>query len=240
MTKYFTTILFCLIFTGAGYSDILTNLVITAGSPAPNPNVIGTYTQTSDVNGYPRWYSTNGFYVVYGSSGYYWITTNGDGDTTESENDLHSFEPQVIPVGTYVEGGPGGSVAEALYSIITNDLPFKPINPIPTNNATGQLTNTIVSWENGGFATSYKMSFGTSGDMTDRGSTTGTNYNPGALFYGSNYQWRVDASNFYGTATGDVWTFTIKDAPPVVLLLRASSISKVNASSISAIRKGMQ
>jgi len=91
------------------------------------------------------------------------------------------------------------------------NLPSKPINPIPTNNAINQLTTTIVNWNNGDTnTTGYIINFGLSGNMINCGSTAFTNYNPGTLLYGSNYQWRIDATNTDGTTTGDVWNFTVK------------------------------
>ena len=89
----------------------------------------------------------------------------------------------------------------------------KAINPFPADTAILQPTNTIVSWKNGGGALGYEIWFGLSGEMTNCGTTTTTNYDPGALLEGSNYEWRIDSTNTVTTATGNVWSFTAIIAP---------------------------
>jgi hypothetical protein len=118
------------------------------------------------------------------------------------------------------------------------DLPLKAAYPIPTDDALNQLTNTVVSWQDGSNnASGYFISFGLSGSIAGAGYTTSTNYNPGALTYSSNYQWRVDASNFTGVTTGDVWAFTVMDTPPPAIpRINSGTIGHVNASSIFGVK----
>jgi hypothetical protein len=105
----------------------------------------------------------------------------------------------------YVIGGLRTNVY--MFPIITTSA-SKPINPIPTNTAINQLISINLSWQNGGNADGYIINFGISNVMTNCGSTTTTNYNPGGLVYGTNYQWRIDATNILGITTGDVWAFS--------------------------------
>ncbi|MHC4121667.1 MAG: hypothetical protein ACYSWO_29695, partial [Planctomycetota bacterium] len=90
------------------------------------------------------------------------------------------------------------------------------------------------SWANGGGATSYGIYFGTgrsfrSGDY--KGTQTGTSYDPGTLYSGTTYYWRIDARNTAGTTTGDVWRFTTSPAPPA----KAINISPTNRATNQSI-----
>ena len=116
--------------------------------------------------------------------------------------------------------------------------PQKAINPIPTNGAINQATNIVVNWSDGGWNVGrYLVSFGPAGSVAGAGWTTATNYDLGALIYGSNYQWRIDSSNVVGVTTGDVWGFTVMDEPPPAKpRVRASTINHVNASSIFRVK----
>jgi hypothetical protein len=88
--------------------------------------------------------------------------------------------------------------------------PSKATSPNPSHGATGRPITQILSWSNGGGATSYDVYFGTDStpDETEfKVNTTGTSYNPGTLLNGTTYYWRIDAKNPAGTTTGDVWSF---------------------------------
>ena len=95
--------------------------------------------------------------------------------------------------------------------------PNKATGPSPSNGATNQSMSTIISWSDGGGATSYDVYFGTdptpdSGEL--KGNQISTSYNPGTLnYYSTPYYWRIDAKNAAGTITGDVWQFTTQGAP---------------------------
>ena len=91
--------------------------------------------------------------------------------------------------------------------------PSKPINPFPADGAGDQSTNTIISWENGGLATSYNVYFGTNPTPSDfKGNLPATAYDPGTLLSDTTYYWRIDAINTAGTTTGDVWQFSTSTA----------------------------
>ncbi|MEE4313602.1 MAG: hypothetical protein V2J11_03855, partial [Desulfofustis sp.] len=135
-----------------------------------------------------------------------------------------------VPAGTYylvVDGvGTGnpstgysdyGSVGQYTLSgtIVTGaGTPSAPISPSPADNAAGQPIDTVLSWQNGGGATSYDVYFGTSQTPGFMGSQTGTGFDPGILAYATAYYWRIDAVNAYGTTVGSLWRFTTEAAPP--------------------------
>ena len=84
-------------------------------------------------------------------------------------------------------------------------LPSKVTTPSPVNGATLVLPYApVLSWLNGGGATSYNVYF--NGALI--GNQAGTTYAPGLLAFDTAFTWRVDAVNVCGTTTGDTWTFT--------------------------------
>jgi hypothetical protein len=81
--------------------------------------------------------------------------------------------------------------------------PKQPINPSPLNGAVDVL-NPILSWADGGGATSYDVWF----NGAFIGNQTGMTYNPGTLADSTPFTWRIDAVNADGTTTGTTWNFT--------------------------------
>ncbi len=59
-------------------------------------------------------------------------------------------------------------------------------------------------------AETYDVYFGLTGDLSliSAGQAGLSIEVPYALEYNTEYSWRVDATNEYGTTTGDVWSFT--------------------------------
>jgi hypothetical protein len=89
--------------------------------------------------------------------------------------------------------------------------PLPPVDPYPDNGAIEQPLNVLLSWSNGGGATSYDVYFGTdvSPDSTEfMGNQTSTTYSPGILSDDTTYYWRIDSKNVNGSTRGDVWSFT--------------------------------
>jgi len=106
------------------------------------------------------------------------------------------------------------------------DPPEKPINPTPANADTGvDWSAKGLSWEDGGESETYNIYFGLNGDLSlissaqaDTSITVDDEDIPypeegesGAIFY-----WRVDATNEYGTTTGDTWYFDARPAKATV------------------------
>ena len=87
--------------------------------------------------------------------------------------------------------------------------PEKATTPDPADDGTGVAAAPTLTWSNGGGATSYDVYFGTeSGALDSIGNQAGTSYEPGTLDPETEYFWRIDAVNAYGTTTGDEWSFT--------------------------------
>ncbi|KKN01086.1 hypothetical protein LCGC14_1131240 [marine sediment metagenome] len=106
--------------------------------------------------------------------------------------------------------------------------PSKPITPAPSDSSTTvTLDQTTLSWVDGGNADTYDVYFGLSGNMTLQSSAqAGLSWSIDSLplSYNTAYQWRIDATNVYGTTTGDTWGFTtIAFAPPVATVAGSAS-----------------
>lgn len=92
-------------------------------------------------------------------------------------------------------------------------LPNKAINPTPLNGAINQdPSGTILSWQNGGGATSYSIYF----NGAFQANQVGTTFSPGVLTNFTTYTWRIDSINADGTTTGDTWSFTTAGNSTVV------------------------
>ncbi|MBL7059764.1 MAG: S8 family serine peptidase [Candidatus Marinimicrobia bacterium] len=102
---------------------------------------------------------------------------------------------------------------EAVNAIFTQPIPPNPVlNPNPENFA--QFTNitTNLYWSNGGGATSFNVYFGTDNPPTNifNGEyvTSSSFTSLPTLDFNTEYFWKVDATNDYGTTEGFVWSFT--------------------------------
>ena len=130
----------------------------------------------------------------------------------------------------YAGGGlvPGAS-SGTIWGVIstTNDmdfrtyggtpLPGKPTNPSPTDTVTDiTLDETPLSWDaSDPEADTYNIYFRIQGEDWVEVSSAQAALEWAIIFgtlgYGTTYEWRVDATNVYGTTTGDTWTFDSLD-----------------------------
>jgi len=101
-------------------------------------------------------------------------------------------------------------------------VPGKPTNPSPTHEATNiTLDETPLSWDaSDPAADTYEIYFREQGDDWELvgEAQAGTEWaiSFGTLGYNKTYEWRIDATNVYGTTTGDTWDFgSISYAPPL-------------------------
>jgi hypothetical protein len=95
--------------------------------------------------------------------------------------------------------------------------PEKATTPSPEHEATGVAVDASLSWTDGGDADTFDVYFGT--DAEDlalvSAAQAGTSYAPaGDLADLTEYFWRIDSSNAYGTTEGDVWSFTTELRAP--------------------------
>ena len=96
----------------------------------------------------------------------------------------------------------------------TGLAPGKPTNPSPTDDATNiTLDESLLSWDaSDPAADTYEVYFRVQGNDWDLvgEAQAGVEWaiDFGTLNYGVTYEWRIDATNVYGTTTGDTWTFS--------------------------------
>ena len=97
----------------------------------------------------------------------------------------------------------------------SEDPPSKVTGAYPPDDTNDVSLSATVSWSAAAGADNYDVYFGLSNaDINDSyiGNQVGTSYDPN-LAYASDYHWRIDANNAYGTTTGDRWNFsTIAEA----------------------------
>jgi len=105
-------------------------------------------------------------------------------------------------------------------SVIVNDPPYQPNNPIPENQQTGVNINTTLSWIGGDPNENdnviYDIYFGTtSSPPLVEENYMGVNYNPGFLDFGTKYYWKIVAFDSFNASTiGPEWAFTTANNPP--------------------------
>ena len=121
--------------------------------------------------------------------------------------------------GTFISSNSGsswgseGTSSDANFRVYGDTpVPGKPTTPSPSD-ATSSITldETPLSWVDGGNTDTYEVYFREQGDSwvlvgTAQAGLTWT-IDFGILAYGTTYEWRIDATNVYGTTTGDTWSF---------------------------------
>ncbi|PZU08909.1 MAG: pectate lyase, partial [Chryseobacterium sp.] len=92
--------------------------------------------------------------------------------------------------------------------------PTKPTSPNPTNgNNYVELSsgNLLLKWNGSSNTTTYSVYFGTNSQSLSNIGTVAYSATPSYqltnLNTGTDYYWRIDASNALGSVTGDVWSF---------------------------------
>ena len=104
-----------------------------------------------------------------------------------------------------------------VWSFVTEARPLNPpekaIEPMPASGAANQPLDVVLSWADGGGATSFDVSFGPAGALEMVGNQTELAYAPAGLVNDTAYEWRIDARNADGVTMGDVWTFTTVEGP---------------------------
>lgn len=89
----------------------------------------------------------------------------------------------------------------------------KAVNPTPANGAANIPLTAVMSWANGGGASSYNVNF----NGQPKGTVVSHSYTPDYLTELTTYSWRVDANDAWGTVTGDTWTFTTAALPVITV-----------------------
>ena len=138
------------------------------------------------------------------------------------------FAPFGYSSSGYANGGliPGAG-SGTIWGVVstTNDMDFRTyggtplpgqptiVSPTPTGVTNITLDETPLEWAAGDpAADTYEVYFRESGDawvlvgVAQAGLTWTIDF--GTLDYGTTYEWRIDATNIYGTTTGNTWSFT--------------------------------
>lgn len=135
----------------------------------------------------------------------------------------HYYSPFGYGSSGYAGGG-SGSGDGSTWGVVntTNDmdfriyggtpLPGKPTTPAPSNAASDiTLDETPLGWVSGGDTDTYEIYYRAQGDswvlvgVAQAGLTWTIPF--GSIAYETTYEWRIDATNVYGTTTGDTWSF---------------------------------
>jgi hypothetical protein len=105
----------------------------------------------------------------------------------------------------------------------TNQPPYTPSNPIPSNGAINVVINTDLEWDGGdpdGDTVTYDIYFGTNNPppliVEDHPSTI---YDIESMNYSTKYYWKIIAFDEFDTMSeGEIWTFTTEEKinkPPI-------------------------
>ena len=179
---------------GATDQSVNVDLSWTGGDPDIGDTVtyniyFGTSTNLSLVSG-DQTITTYDPGTLFFSNSYYWKVVAKDNHGVSTSGPVWRFE-----------------------TLISNNPPNIPSNPIPANGATDQLVNVDLSWIGGdpdiGDTVTYDIYFGISTNpplVYFNQSTTG--YGMGSLSYSNIYYWKVIAKDNHGAFTiGPVWRF---------------------------------
>jgi len=150
------------------------------------------------------------------------ITTDFDGDTRSATHpDIGADEGDFTPI---------------------TGAPVAPSNLTPVNGATNVALNAQLTWSpggGGGLPTSYNVYFGTASPPPLVASVTTSYYAP-VLAPETTYNWKIEAVNDYGTATGPTWSFTTRDDYTIVELPYTKSFENGNTNGSTTIYRWTQ
>ncbi len=149
------------------------------------------------------------------------VTKTDDDDTSQTYGLPGSISGTVYIRVQDTDNTRGNGVADSIYvdhmfirSSFVVAPPEKAGNPSPTDGTVDVDVNANLSWTSAG-AESYDVYFGTDPlnlPLVSQGQVEST-FDPGTLAYATTYSWSIDATNSFGTTTGDVWSFTTKSEP---------------------------
>jgi hypothetical protein len=142
---------------------------------------------------------------------------------SSNENEYYTFQESDIGTNIYIickaDYENNNLRAYGPFTVEDNaPIPSPPLNLAPENYAANISISTILSWENGGYATSYNIYFSTvPTNLSLVNIQTNTVFNPWILNYGTMYYWRIDAINEAGITISDVWSFQTSSSPEFLI-----------------------
>jgi len=99
----------------------------------------------------------------------------------------------------------------SVITLSSTSVPQEAGGPVPDDNAIIVETLPELSWDQSINADSYDVYFGKDDPPPFRSNQPGTTFSTEKLDKGTMYFWRVDAKNEFGTSTGQVWSFFVKE-----------------------------
>jgi hypothetical protein len=155
---------------------------------------------------------------------YTWNKTGGTFEGSTSESSVIWEAPSTADTYTVtceVSDGNGGEATKSVDISVsnitpTNQAPYIPNNPTPTDNSIGVLINTDLGWTGGDpdpkDTVTYDVYFeanDSSPDVLVSNDQSNTTYNPGNLNYDTHYYWKIIAKDNHGKeVSGSIWDFT--------------------------------
>jgi hypothetical protein len=138
--------------------------------------------------------------------------------------DVNSYDPCGLDIETTYywrvdeENAACGIVKGAVWSFTTMEMSdLRATNPEPSDAAEDVNPYTSLSWTAGYGAISHDVYLGINAIDVDNATVSSdeymgnfdvNSYDPCGLDFGAIYYWRIDEENVFGTAKGDVWSFT--------------------------------
>ena len=117
----------------------------------------------------------------------------------------------------------------------TNNAPYTPSNPSPSDMATNVDIDANLDWNGGdpdGDPLTYTVKFGTYTPPPTIGTSTNiSNYNLPTLESATHYYWQIISDDGEDSKSGDIWEFTTETVitPPVISTVTANSITSSSA-----------
>ncbi len=134
----------------------------------------------------------------------------------------HTFEWSYSQNGTYRSGREGIALDGIFFPDVSvpATAPSAAANPTPEDGESEAVlvTPATLQWENGDYATSYRLYLGTNIQHNNLLDGVTIEHNtfyrlPFSLDPETLYRWRIDSINDYGTTSGTMWDFTTAEAP---------------------------
>lgn len=106
-----------------------------------------------------------------------------------------------------------GEASSATWSFQTGAAPAAPTLLSPENSSITDSTSVVLDWGDGENAETYKVYLGTSSPAPFATTVTDSQYSI-TLSEDTQYYWKIEAVNEFGTVSSSQWTFTTPGTPP--------------------------
>ena len=94
--------------------------------------------------------------------------------------------------------------------------PGKATSPTPSDDATDENIDVTLEWTQGTNASTETVNIGPVDEIEEKEAEYTSAFYDFEQSWGSEYEWRIDSVNGFGTTTGDVWSYTtVYMDPPI-------------------------